>query len=97
MTGVVVANRASTVLLADRVALLEGGTITRVGTHAELLSDAPEYRYLLAADDDLDDGAERDCDWEQDEDRTRLDHQYREQEVVNAREDDREREAAERR
>jgi ATP-binding cassette subfamily B protein len=97
VTGVVVANRASTVLLADRVALLEGGTITRVGTHAELLSDAPEYRYLLAADDDLDDGAERGCDWEQDEDRTRLDHQYREQEVVNAREDDRERQAAERR
>jgi ATP-binding cassette subfamily B protein len=62
-----------------------------------LLSDAPEYRYLLAADDDLDDGAERDCDWAQDEDRTRLDHQYREQEVVNAREDDRERQAAERR
>jgi ATP-binding cassette subfamily B protein len=97
VTGVVVANRASTVLLADRVALLEGGTITRVGTHAELLLDAPEYRYLLAADDDLDDGAERKCDWEQDEDRTRLDHQYREQEVVNARDDDREREAAERR
>ena len=34
-------NRASTVLLADRVALLEGGTITRVGTHAELLADVP--------------------------------------------------------
>lgn len=97
VTGVVVANRASTVLLADRVALLEGGTITRVGTHAELLADTPEYRYLLAADDDLDDGAERDCDWQQDEDRSRLDHMYREQEVVNSREDDREREAAERR
>ena len=57
VTGVVVANRASTVLLADRVALLEGGTITRVGTHAELLADAPEYRYLLAAEDfdDLED------------------------------------------
>ncbi len=82
VTGVVVANRASTVLLADRVALLEGGTITRVGTHAELLADAPEYRYLLAADDDLDDGAERTCDWEQDEDRSRLDHLYREREVA---------------
>jgi ATP-binding cassette, subfamily B, bacterial len=94
VTGVVVANRASTVLLADRVALLEGGSITRVGTHAELLSDTPEYRYLLAADDDLDDGAERTCDWQQEEDRTRLDHRYREREVVNAREDDREREVA---
>ncbi len=82
VTGVVVANRASTVLLADRVALLEDGTITRVGTHAELLADAPEYRYLLAADDDLDDGAERTCDWERDEDRSRLDNLYREREVA---------------
>jgi ATP-binding cassette subfamily B protein len=81
VTGVVVANRASTVLLADRVALLEGGTITRVGTHAELLSNAPEYRYLLAADEDLDDGSERNCDWEQDEDRSRLDHMYQEREA----------------
>ena len=53
VTGIVVAHRASTVLLADRVALLENGTVTRVGTHAELLADAPEYRYLLAADDEL--------------------------------------------
>jgi len=81
VTGIVVANRASTVLLADRVALLEGGTITRIGTHAELLSNAPEYRYLLAADEDLDDGSERNCEWEQDEDRSRLDHMYREREA----------------
>jgi ATP-binding cassette subfamily B protein len=101
VTGVVVANRASTVLLADRVALIEDGTITRVGTHAELLSDAPEYRYLLAADDDLDEDVERSCDWEQDEDRDRLDHLYQEREAAqNAsgeRDGDREREAAERR
>ena len=85
VTGVVVANRASTVLLADRVALLESGTITRVGTHVELLADAPEYRYLLAADDELDDGADRDCDWEQDADRSRLDHLYREREAADRR------------
>jgi ATP-binding cassette subfamily B protein len=97
VTGVVVANRASTVLLADRVALIENGTITRVGTHVELLSDAPEYRYLLAADDDLDDGAERSCDWEQDEDRDRLDRLFQEHEAVDPREDGREREAVERR
>jgi ATP-binding cassette subfamily B protein len=84
VTGVVVANRASTVLLADRVALLEDGTITRVGTHAELLSDAPEYRYLLAADDDLDEDVERSCDWEQDEDRSRLEHMYREREAAQS-------------
>ena len=38
VTGIVVAHRASTVLLADRVALLDDGTITHVGTHAELLA-----------------------------------------------------------
>jgi ATP-binding cassette, subfamily B, bacterial len=100
VTGVVVANRASTVLIADRVALLEGGTITRVGTHAELLASAPEYRYLLAADGDLldpDDPAERTCDWQEEDDRKRLDHLYREREVAEARDDDRQREAAERR
>jgi len=75
VTGIVVAHRASTVLLADRVALLQHGTITHVGTHAELLAAVPEYRYLLAADDELDDGRERDCDWEQQDERARLDHE----------------------
>ena len=51
---------------ADRPAT---ATITHVGTHAELLADVPQYRYLLAADDELDDGAERSCAWEDDEDR----------------------------
>jgi ATP-binding cassette subfamily B protein len=51
VTGIVVAHRASTVLLADRVALLQQGTITHVGTHADLLAEVPQYRYLLAADD----------------------------------------------
>jgi ATP-binding cassette subfamily B protein len=50
VTGIVVAHRASTVLLADRVALLSGGTIAHVGTHAELLARVPEYRELLSAE-----------------------------------------------
>jgi len=49
-TGLVVAHRASTVMLADRVALLEHGTITHIGTHRELLDGVPAYRELLAAD-----------------------------------------------
>jgi ATP-binding cassette subfamily B protein len=49
-TGLVVAHRASTVLLADRVALLEHGTITHVGQHRELLATVPAYRELLAGD-----------------------------------------------
>jgi ATP-binding cassette subfamily B protein len=56
VTGLVVAHRASTVMLADRVALLQGGTITAVGTHRELLDTEPAYKDLLAAEveDDLD-------------------------------------------
>ncbi|HEU5270216.1 MAG TPA: ABC transporter ATP-binding protein [Jatrophihabitans sp.] len=47
-TALVVAHRASTVLLADRVALLSGGRIAAVGTHSELLANNPEYRNLLS-------------------------------------------------
>ena len=53
-TGIVVAHRASTVLLADKVALLQDGTITHVGNHSELLATVPAYRELLAADAELD-------------------------------------------
>ncbi|MGZ4460719.1 MAG: ABC transporter ATP-binding protein [Nocardioidaceae bacterium] len=49
-TGIVVAHRASTVLLADKVALLQDGTVTHVGEHSELLATVPAYRELLAAD-----------------------------------------------
>lgn len=66
VTGIVVAHRASTVLLADRVALLQDGTITHVGTHAELLASVPSYRNLLSADDALDDGHERLPGWQED-------------------------------
>jgi ATP-binding cassette subfamily B protein len=57
-TGIVVAHRASTVLLADKVALLRDGTITHVGQHRELLAEVPEYRELLAQDADFDDASE---------------------------------------
>jgi ATP-binding cassette subfamily B protein len=52
VTALVVAHRPSTVQLADRVALLAGGRIAAVGTHAELLVQVPEYRRLLSAVDD---------------------------------------------
>jgi ATP-binding cassette subfamily B protein len=49
-TALVVAHRPSTVLLADRVALLEDGVIAVVGTHQELLATQPRYRELMSAD-----------------------------------------------
>lgn len=49
-TGIIVAHRASTVLLADKVALLQGGRITHVGQHRDLLASVPAYRELLAAE-----------------------------------------------
>jgi ATP-binding cassette subfamily B protein len=52
-TGIVVAHRASTVLLADKVALLQDGTITHVGRHSDLMAEVPAYRELLAADADV--------------------------------------------
>jgi ATP-binding cassette subfamily B protein len=52
-TALVVAHRPSTVLLADRVALLQDGRIGAIGTHRELLADVPAYRDLLAQDSEL--------------------------------------------
>ena len=52
-TALVVAHRPSTVLLADRVALLAGGRIAAVGTHSELLAEVPAYRDLLAQESEL--------------------------------------------
>jgi ATP-binding cassette subfamily B protein len=51
VTRIVVARRLSTARLADRVALLDNGTITHVGTHAELFARVPRYRYLMTAED----------------------------------------------
>jgi ATP-binding cassette subfamily B protein len=48
-----VAHRPSTLLLADRVALLADGAITAVGTHSELLAGVPAYRELMSAAPEL--------------------------------------------
>ncbi len=49
-TALVVAHRPSTVMLADRVALLAGGAIAAFGTHAELLAGEPAYRHLMSGE-----------------------------------------------
>jgi ATP-binding cassette subfamily B protein len=58
-TALIVAHRPSTVLLADRVALLSGGVISAVGTHRDLLVSESRYRDLMSAEPDLAAGARR--------------------------------------
>ncbi|MER7666772.1 ABC transporter ATP-binding protein [Streptomyces sp. NPDC096193] len=53
-TALVVAHRPSTVLLADRVALLSQGRIAAVGTHHELLRTSAEYAWLMSGADRAD-------------------------------------------
>ncbi|WP_062641919.1 ABC transporter ATP-binding protein [Streptomyces maremycinicus] len=49
-TALIVAHRPSTVLLADRVALLSDGRVTAVGTHHELLRSNAEYAHLMSGE-----------------------------------------------
>ena len=58
-TALIVAHRPSTVMLADRVALLENGRITAVGRHSELLAANEHYRFVISSLDE-DNTAERD-------------------------------------
>ncbi|WP_241732456.1 ABC transporter ATP-binding protein [Galbitalea soli] len=58
-TALIVAHRPSTVMLADRVALLEGGRITAVGTHSQLLATSDHYRFVISSLED-DDANEND-------------------------------------
>ncbi|HEY8913639.1 ABC transporter ATP-binding protein [Lacisediminihabitans sp.] len=51
-TALIVAHRPSTVMLADRVALLERGRITAVGRHQELLVSSDHYRFVISSLED---------------------------------------------
>lgn len=48
-TALVVAHRPSTVQLADRVALLQDGRVTAVGTHSQLLAANEHYRHVISS------------------------------------------------
>ncbi|KQM15800.1 ABC transporter [Plantibacter sp. Leaf171] len=48
-TALIVAHRPSTVMLADRVALLQDGRITAVGRHSDLLRENDHYRYVISS------------------------------------------------
>jgi len=51
-TALIVAHRPSTVMLADRVALLENGRITAVGKHSDLLAESEHYRFVISSLED---------------------------------------------
>src|ERR1700704_635665 len=53
VTGLLVVHRPSTLALADRVALLDGGTIVASGTHTELMKTNDLYRALLSQEYEL--------------------------------------------
>lgn len=48
-TNIIVAQRISSVLGADRIIVLEDGTIAATGTHAELLATSPIYREIYSS------------------------------------------------
>ncbi len=51
-TALIVAHRPSTVMLADRVALLERGRVTAVGKHSQLLATSEHYRFVISSLED---------------------------------------------
>ena len=47
-TTIVIAHRIATIVLAERVVLLDRGRIVAEGTHEELIRDSLRYRQVLA-------------------------------------------------
>jgi ATP-binding cassette subfamily B protein len=76
-TALIVAHRPSTVMLADRVALLESGRITAVGKHSDLLASSDHYRFVISSleDEEAREAIERS---RQAKDRTRTDEEEEE-------------------
>ncbi|MFE9394607.1 ABC transporter ATP-binding protein [Streptomyces flavidovirens] len=52
-TTLLIAHRRSTLNLADRIAVLDGGRLADIGTHEELQERSPLYRRLLTDPDEL--------------------------------------------
>ena len=58
-TTLLVAHRRSTLHLADRIAVLDGGRVVESGTHDDLLETSPLYRALLSGLEEEDAEADR--------------------------------------
>jgi len=65
-TALVVAHRPSTVMLADRVALLDGGVIAAIGSHQDLLATQDRYRELMSGTGEPGQGEDLDPDQDPD-------------------------------
>jgi ATP-binding cassette subfamily B protein len=48
-TALIVAHRPSTVMLADKVALMHEGKVVAFGTHQELLQTSAHYKYVISS------------------------------------------------
>ena len=46
-TTIIISHRLSTIALADKVVLIEGGRVIEVGTHSDLLRTSPRYAEVL--------------------------------------------------
>ena len=46
-TVLIVAQRVSTILHADRIVVMDGGTVVGIGPHAELMESCPTYREIV--------------------------------------------------
>jgi ATP-binding cassette subfamily B protein len=71
-TTLLIAHRRSTLNLADRIAVMDGGRVADVGTHEELTERSPLYRLLLSGPGDDVEGIGVDLD-----ERSRLHDQQR--------------------
>jgi ATP-binding cassette subfamily B protein len=46
---VIVAQRVSTIMQADRIIVLDDGRVVGIGTHGELLATCPAYREIVVS------------------------------------------------